>query len=299
LAADLEAIQMAGPRVRGSLAFAARDGIVFSSGLIGGNVMIRGTLAKYEITLGVLLRIGPGSRFWLNEATEGDVGVVLPGERADFFSTSSSLYMAATLTRKQLRTEAARHGLTVHRNLTSKSGFHSTPLGTHALTWLKDQATVIHDGGAEGRRLGIGGRMLRDVLMHYANQTPSGEGRIKPTGAAQIVHDALDYIRDNLTRSIGTDAVAEAVGTSRRSLYRAFSIVLGDTPQDHVRRLRLHRIRRELIANSETTISAAAHHWGAGQDMGRLSRSYRDLFGENPSSTLATRRALRPDDTWM
>ena len=34
--ADLEAVQMPGDRIRGSLAFAARDGIVFSSGLIDG-----------------------------------------------------------------------------------------------------------------------------------------------------------------------------------------------------------------------------------------------------------------------
>jgi hypothetical protein len=32
LGAELEAVQMAGPRIGGSLAFAARDGIVFGSG---------------------------------------------------------------------------------------------------------------------------------------------------------------------------------------------------------------------------------------------------------------------------
>ena len=175
------------------------------------------------------------------------------------------------------------------------------PLEPHALTWLKEHVALVHGGGArsEGISAAVGGRLLRDVLTHYAEQAPSGDGRVKLSGSAQIVHHALEYIRNNLTRPIGIDALAEAVGASRRSLYRAFSEVLGDTPQNHVRRLRLHRIRGELIANSETTIAAAAHHWGAGQDLGRLSRSYRDLFGENPSSTLAIRRTLRPDDKWM
>jgi AraC-like DNA-binding protein len=299
LAADLEAIQMTGGRVRGSLAFAARDGIVFSSGLIGSNVMMRGTLAEDAVTLGVLLRVGSGSRFWFNEVTDGDVGVVLPGEECDFLCTANSLYLAATLTPKQLRKEALRQRLTVHRNLMRMTGLHPTPLGPHALTWLRKHVATIHSAatGAEGRSAGIGGRLLQEVLTHYADKPPSGDGRVKPAGSARIVHDALDYIRSNLARSICIDALAEAVGTSRRSLYRAFSEILGDTPQTHARRLRLHRIRRELIANSRTTISAAAHHWGAGRDLGRLSRSYRDLFGENPSSTLASCRALRQADT--
>jgi AraC-like DNA-binding protein len=300
LAADLEAIQMAGARVRGSLAFAARDGIIFSSGLIDGNVMIRGALAEDALTLGVLLRAGPGSRFWFNEVVEGDVGVVLPGETCDFLCTAGSLYVAATLTAKQLRKEAARQCLSVHRRLTSRTGLHMTPLRPPALTRLQQQVADIHHGdlAAKDRRSGAGGGMLTEVLIHYARECP-GDDRAGPSGPAQIVHDALEYISENLARPICIDDLSEAVGTSRRTLHRAFAEILGDTPQTYVRRLRLHRIRRELVSNSGTTISAAAQNWGCGQDMGRLSRSYRELFGENPSSTLAIGRATRKDDFCM
>lgn len=297
-AADLEAIQMAGPHVRGSLAFAARDGIVFSSGLIRGNVMIRGKLAADALTLAILLRAGPGSRFWFNEVGNGDVGIVLAGAECDFLCSSNSFYVAATLSPGQLRKEATRQGLTMHRNLMCKTGLHSTPLEQPALTWLTEHLATIHGGGTgtEGRKAAIGAKLFRTILTHYAEQVPSSDKQVNSTISAQTVRKALNYITDNLTHRIGIDALAEVVGTSRRSLYRAFSEVLNDTPQSYVRRLRLHRIRRELIVNSQTTIFAAAHHWGAGQDLGRLSRSYRNLFGENPSSTLAASRTLRPDD---
>jgi transcriptional regulator GlxA family with amidase domain len=168
------------------------------------------------------------------------------------------------------------------------------PLEFEALAWLKEQVVCIHDRSTDiGNKVStVGEAMLREILKHYARHPISGNGRVEPLGPARIVHDALKFIRENLTQSIGVDAISEATGTSRRSLYRAFSEVLGDTPQNHVRRLRLHRLRRELIS-SQTTVSAAAASWGCGQDLGRLSRSYRNIFGENPSSTLAIGRALR------
>jgi transcriptional regulator GlxA family with amidase domain len=124
-------------------------------------------------------------------------------------------------------------------------------------------------------------------------------GRANATEQARIVRDARQYIRKNIARPISLEALTTAAHTSPRTLFRAFSEVLGDTPQNYVRRLRLHRIRRELLSKCETTVSAAAHHWGIGQDMGRFSRNYRNLFGENPSSTLAQGRALRLDDTLL
>jgi transcriptional regulator GlxA family with amidase domain len=39
------------------------------------------------------------------------------------------------------------------------------------------------------------------------------------------------------------ETIAAAVGTSPRTLSRAFVEVLDDAPGDYVRRLRLHRIR--------------------------------------------------------
>jgi AraC-like DNA-binding protein len=296
--ADLDAIQMPGHGVRGSLAFAARDGIVFSSGLIDGNVMIAGPLSEDCVTLGVILRTGPGSRLWLEELKEGDVGIVQPGEECDFLCTAGSLYVAATLTRKQLRREVARDGVALPRSLTGGAGLHPLPLDGNALTSLLRGMERIHKiPTSKGKKAAVGSGLLRFIAAHYVHSPACERQRSKTTEHARIVRNARGFIRRNLDRPISLNAIATAAGTSPRTLCRAFSELLGDTPQNHVRRLRLHRIRRELISVSETTVSAAAHHWGIGQDLGRFSRSYRELFGENPSSTLEHGLTLRLDDT--
>ncbi|MBR1162643.1 helix-turn-helix domain-containing protein [Bradyrhizobium elkanii] len=294
--AELEAIQMPGRRVRGSLAFAARDGIAFSSGLIAGNVLVRGSFSDNAITLGLILRIGSGSRLWLNDVSEGSAGVLLAGDQCDLLCRGNAFYVAATLSPAQLKKESARHGLPLHRELLHRSGLHPTPLETGAARWLKTQVAGIHNtrSTTEIDKPGIGSTLIQSIVSHYA-RAPLGRGETPdPSSYAQIVRAACKYIEINLDRPISIEAMSEAVSTSRRTLFRAFSKLLDDTPQDYVRRLRLHRVRRDLITSAETTVSNAAHSWGIG-DMGRLARDYRMLFGESPSATLALGRAMQHD----
>lgn len=292
--ADLEAIQMPGARVRGSLAFAAQDGIVVSSGLIDGNVIVRGPLSDDAVTLGVVLRASSQSRLWFNEVRKGDVGVVLPGDECDFLCAGRVLYVAATFTERQLKREAARDGVKL-RCLTSRTGLHATQLEPSFLASLEQKVARIHDAKAKATRLRIGDRLLWAIIGCYAE---AGEADIvQPSGQGQIVREACKYIGRNLAGAISTDALSDATSASRRTLFRAFSKLLGDTPQDYIRRLRLHRIRRDLISMTTTTVSGAAHQWGVGQDLGRFSRDYRELFGENPSVTLALGRELQRNDT--
>jgi len=139
--------------------------------------------------------------------------------------------------------------------------------------------------------------MLRAILLHYTRLPNIGEGRLPLVGQAKIVHAARDYIRQHLTSAISVDDIANATDTSPRTLFRAFSDVLGDTPHDYVRRLRLHGIRRALLSTETITVSLAAQNWGMAGDLGRLSKNYRELFGEYPSSTLAFARTLQRKDT--
>jgi len=81
--------------------------------------------------------------------------------------------------------------------------------------------------------------------------------------------------------------IASAAATSHRTLHRAFHVVLDETPYSYVLKLRLHRIRHELVTDAEAacTITRVAHRWNIA-DMGRFAGWYRDLFGELPSQTL-------------
>lgn len=78
---------------------------------------------------------------------------------------------------------------------------------------------------------------------------------------------------------------------SRRTLNHAFTRVLGFTPVEYMRNLRLQRIRSELqLFPYETTIANVAAKWGFWH-MSLFSRYYRELFGESPSETLLRSKA--------
>ena len=106
-----------------------------------------------------------------------------------------------------------------------------------------------------------------------------------------IVRRARAYILEHLAEPISPDTLAQAALTSRRTLFRAFAEILGDTPQIYVMRLRLHRIRHDLASDEERacTVALIANQWGI-SELGRMARRYRDLFGEFPSDTLAKQR---------
>ena len=303
LGAELEAIQMAGPPVRGSLAFAAHNGVIFSSGLIEGKITVNGLLSHDAMTLSVALRLGPGSRYWLNTVREGDVGIVLPGDAYDAFYTEVSLYVAATLSAERLEEEVERHGLLLDRRMTFRTGLHARPISPHSLVWLRKQVAHIHQNGTafDDPTQEVGWAMLRTVIEHYARMPTGAGGGIHPVGRARIVLQARAFIRENLAGPLSLDAIANAAGTSRRTLSRAFLEVLEDTPGNYVRRLRLHRIRRELALEVEAgcPIGRVASRWGI-REPGRISGWYRGLFGECPSTTRAAHLAhLRLQTLWL
>lgn len=303
LGAELEVTQLAGPRVRGSLAFAAQDGVIYSSGLIDGKVAIRGSLSHDAVTIGIALKLGAGSRHWLNEIREGDVGVFLPGGSYDAIYAAGSLYVAATLTAQRLEEEAVREGIPLQRTMLAKTGLHARSIAPCELAWIRSQLLQIHvanNAGSHGSDE-LGRAVLTTVLAHYGRFAHSGDGRTAPTGRTRIVHRALDYIRENLTRTIPIEVLVRETETPRRTLYRAFLEVLDDTPQGFIRRLRLHRIRHELILGSGPAcgISAVARGWGAGTDLGRMAAQYKSLFGESPSKTLAAQRERLRAGSWL
>lgn len=105
--AGLDAVQMTSEPVTGGLAFAERQGIVYTSGLLDGTVSLSGPLSEDCVTLGLGLRIAPGSWHWHEPVGDGSVGVFRPGDEHDSLYRSGSLYAAVTLSQERLETEAA------------------------------------------------------------------------------------------------------------------------------------------------------------------------------------------------
>jgi AraC-like DNA-binding protein len=290
--AGLEATQMSAGRLSGGLAFNDDDGIVCSSGMIEGRVSLFGPLSSNWITTGVALKIGSGARHWLNEIEAGSVGVFLPGDEHDALYTPGSLYAAVTLSEEKLEQEAAKQGLVLDRRGLGGSGIHARCMAPEILAELQRTFEAVHRSSDGLGYAGLTKHLLAALIAHLA-RPPRRENRGRhPDLHGKIVERARTYIHDHLSEPISIDELAAAAYASRRTLFRAFTDILDDTPQNYVRRLRLHRIRHDLASDAEKacTIALIANQWGIG-DLGRMSRWYRELFGEQPRDTVAGLRA--------
>jgi AraC-like DNA-binding protein len=293
LGAGLEATQMSTALLSGDLAFAKVDDITYSSGLLNGQVALSGPLSLELLTVGVGLRMGAGTRHWLEETSTGSVGVFHAGDEHDAFYTPGSLYATATLSHERLEQLAADEGLVLDRRALGGTGIHRHLLASATVRSLRHSFELIHSGRfpRDGAGARVGETLLRSLILHLGRE-PAGHNRRDGVQAhAMIVRRARTHILDHLSEPISLDDIARAAITSRRTLFRAFADILDDTPQTYVRRLRLHRIRHDLASDQERacTIALVANQWGI-SELGRMSGWYRELFGERPSETISEGR---------
>ncbi len=100
----------------------------------------------------------------------------------------------------------------------------------------------------------------------------------------------LDYIERNLKQELSAEHLATQACMSQRSLYVLFERELGVTPLQHIRQRKLARIHACLSDPSCTvrSLTELALDYGF-LHLGRFSDSYRQHYGELPSSTLKRR----------
>ena len=97
----------------------------------------------------------------------------------------------------------------------------------------------------------------------------------------------LQYIEANAESDLTPGILARAAGVSLRTLHAAFQQQLGESPMAYVRRVRLGRVRAELLRGDPTTVRVTdvAMRWGF-LHPSRFAEQYRQQFDELPSATL-------------
>jgi AraC-like DNA-binding protein len=102
------------------------------------------------------------------------------------------------------------------------------------------------------------------------------------------VRRAVAYIEEHAARDIGLADIAAAARVTPRGLQAAFRRHRGQTPLEHLRRVRLDAAHRALEAADPTqgdTVAAVAARWGFAHP-GRFSVYYRQAYGRSPGDTL-------------
>ncbi len=284
LGAGLDATQMSTGVLSGGLVFCEQDGLVTTSGLIRGRVAHSGPLSEQGVTIGVGLYLAPGTSHWQSHVKTGNVGIFLPGDMHDSIYADGSLYATVTLPSDRLEEEAARQGLVLDAAMLGGTGVHRRDLDQSITAHLRRRFRQVHHSAFDD--LTLGADMLLAAIEHLARPPRCTNAGRFPRGHGLIVKRARDYIHAHLNEPIDVDEIASAAATSRRTLFRAFNEILGESPRAYTRRLRLHRIRRDLANEDESrcTVAMVAMRWGM-EDLGRMAGHYRDLFGELPSQT--------------
>lgn len=165
-----------------------------------------------------------------------------------------------------------------------------TPSGDALRRWASTVSTaarVLHDNAAptllreEAKR--VTAVTLLETFPHESVAVPP-ELLIPNSSRLRL---AIEFMHANAHLPINATQIAEAAGTSTRTVQSAFRNELGLTPVDYLRRIRLDRVRAELQAGEtgRTTVAEIAGRWGFAH-LGRFAAHYAERFGEHPRATL-------------
>lgn len=134
--------------------------------------------------------------------------------------------------------------------------------------------------------------VIKDVILGKVGSTLASSAPSKlpsPSfkGRSHIVRQVTEYAISRIPDVPAISEICQNAKINRRLLNYSFHDVLGIRPLSYFRYLRLNGFRRELIAryNDPVLIGDIAAHWGFWH-MSRLSKEYKELFGELPSETL-------------
>lgn len=113
-------------------------------------------------------------------------------------------------------------------------------------------------------------------------------------GRTQVVKRAREFIMAHIEMPLQIADLCRALSVSRRALQYSFQHVLGTTPSDYLRVLRLNGARRDLLSDgAPARVQDVAARWGFWH-LSRFGGEYRRMFGELPSQTLRSARTERP-----
>jgi AraC family ethanolamine operon transcriptional activator len=125
------------------------------------------------------------------------------------------------------------------------------------------------------------------ATLGVANDFEPDRGDRTRQAHSLIVKIVEEYALSHADDHLYVSDLCRVAAVSERALEYAFKEVMGLTPMTYLIRLRLHRVRRALLAATQgsTTVSAEALNWGFWH-FGEFSRAYKACFDELPSDTL-------------
>ncbi|WP_370679748.1 helix-turn-helix domain-containing protein [Comamonas sp. GB3 AK4-5] len=182
-----------------------------------------------------------------------------------------------------------------HDRLFPERGVHMALLdpGRHAaLCSIMEQLLALGQGMAGqsqgGWDMAATEALLPQLLALLCDASPFSPAHQAAQRRLALVMAARDMVSRPLYQALGVDALCQQLHVTRRTLQNHFQSVLGQSPSDFLKAVRLNACRRALRdAQGQQTVQDIAARWGF-YHMGHFSQDYKRLFGALPSKTLHT-----------
>jgi AraC-like DNA-binding protein len=104
------------------------------------------------------------------------------------------------------------------------------------------------------------------------------------------IAQAVAWLRQNFTRTLRIEELAERVGMSTSSLHHHFKSVTAMTPMQYQKQLRLHEARRLMLVE-RLDVGTAGYNVGY-ESPSQFSREYSRLYGLSPLRDVSSTREL-------
>lgn len=196
--------------------------------------------------------------------------------------------------------ELERLGLPSCRPLAGRRGVsvHAASLPPHLHVALCQTIESMLSLGASGEATQGGGlaalQSLTDQLLVLLAGSAHDPDAVAPLQSSQrrlaSVMTARSLVAHPLNHLLSVEDLCLQLNLTPRTLHNHFQSVVGESPVEFLRAVRLNACRRKLRASAvESTVQEVAAQWGFFH-MGRFSHEYKSMFGELPSQTLREAR---------
>lgn len=124
---------------------------------------------------------------------------------------------------------------------------------------------------------------IQEILLSSNDHTAH---LLPPSTRAYIVEKSCELLFNNFAdEEFGVLEMCNHLRISRRTLQYSFESIIGMSPSNYIRTVRLNIARKLLLLSPNERIQGAALDAGFSH-LGRFSKYYHDFFGELPSETI-------------
>jgi AraC-like DNA-binding protein len=185
---------------------------------------------------------------------------------------------------------AALTGLPISRPIEFDSSLDMTAARPPLRDILDSLLSAVDGRSSDASRLMVSeleGVLLTAVLCTAQHNYRAMLDRPAAEAGFWQVRRAEAYIEAHWNEPLTIDALAEATGTSGRSIYRAFKASRGYSPFRFAKDLRLRHAREKLTRPKDSAMTVTAIALACGfENVSRFSKDFSEAFGETPSAIL-------------